>query len=364
MSHKDVIQKSMQQVNNSYTFLQEFELTKLLHDKSVSKQSIQDVIDTSINNHEFRSIIELGIKQYCKINKESEMMSNILKSFHSKNIICTPKLLTNNLETNPTNISSEISNLNNDFHYCHSSLKIQTIICKIFEYLDFQSLIKCSKVNSSFLFDSYQPLSIYSLNTENLYSITWKNKSSFRSERNGFGWVSVSDHFKEATKVLLCKNILRFRNVSSIIIRTWPPFLNQYLEPLGLWSKITQICIHHDNYSNMILSIENSNYSDIFCKIIDNNYQQLKKLKLYWYCNKENKLSTCALSIIDKLNTLTFNNLKYLVFYNHSLYKFPQCPQLISLVLKHCYTCVNFWKSLIDSNNNRLSIGRINITSC
>ena len=78
------------------------------------------------------------------------------------------------------------------------------------------------QVNISFLFDSYQPSSLYKLSiaSNDLYSI--KDTASSQIARTGSGVRSRSIYHRSQTdinnKIEFCKDILRFRNVSHLIL--------------------------------------------------------------------------------------------------------------------------------------------------
>ena len=56
-----------------------------------------------------------------------------------------------------------------DVEYSVQVFEIQDLMCGIFEYLDLRSLVRCSLVNISWLYASYNPSSIFRLNTNDLY---------------------------------------------------------------------------------------------------------------------------------------------------------------------------------------------------
>ena len=82
------------------------------------------------------------------------------------------------------------TNGSNKKKYFFKLFNIESLTCLIFKYLDFKSLNNCSLVCLSFLYDSYNPFSIFNLNINDLIKIkkTSSQINNYHGARSRLGY--------------------------------------------------------------------------------------------------------------------------------------------------------------------------------
>ena len=127
-------------------------------------------MQASLQSGEFREIIRRGIISHCKDKNSIKIVQSICNNISKMNINLIPN------SNDKLSSSHQISNSSGDVY--HKTLSIQSIICKVFSYLDVKSCCRCSRVNTQWLYDSYQPSSIYKIDLDKLFIIDPKYSNS------------------------------------------------------------------------------------------------------------------------------------------------------------------------------------------
>ena len=238
-----------------YDSLTRFELIHHIFDDSVSKETIANILVNNLDEKQFRSIIHYGIEKYVDKTNNFEIIHNIHDKFESSietqdrninknnNATANTTTLTNTDITNITSISTNNSTQTPRTQNSTSKVfSISSLLCKIFQYLNFQSLIKYRLVNTTWLYHSYYPSSVTYLNIGNLFDKNIIDKQNINE-------------------------LLRFRNISSIKIQAWKnnSNANKIFSHLTTFNKLRKICIYTGGIDDNIV------YNNTICQLILNN---------------------------------------------------------------------------------------------
>ena len=139
-------------------------------DKDVKKQEINNlVINTDLDSTQQKTakkilsnlIIKHGIKKfmsnYYNENKHAFIIEHIFQKLILINYSKEYQELTTYINNNNDNDNDSYSTSNSQCRLLNAS----DLMCTIYQYLEFSDLIQCSLVNSNFLYDSFNPNSIY-----------------------------------------------------------------------------------------------------------------------------------------------------------------------------------------------------------
>ena len=253
----------------NYDFVSLFEVKHTVSNESIDLETILDCLRKALSEQKTREIINHGIEYYCNKIDNFNIIKLIQHQFSSINLIKDSDINDNKKDNNISN---------KDCYYMFETFDIQEVVCKIFQFLDFQSLIQCRKVNRQWMKDSYQPLSIYHVNTCNLFGSTYedgygareshvphyRNISAFKSARfvEIHPWSSsrtLKDYF-QLLKTQFCKI-----NQLSIL----PPSTRQFAENDVTTNNVNQFvdtinCILKNNMNGIeTLSIENEGIKEV-----------------------------------------------------------------------------------------------------
>ena len=332
--------------NLNYDFVSSFELKQSVSNESIDLETMVRCLNKVLSSQQLRHIINLGIECYCKEKNNFDIIKMIQNQFSSIN----PIKKSSSKSKNDNNTDS--SHTGYYHYYCFETFDIQEIVCKIFQFLDFQSLINCRKVNIQWMKDSYQPLSIYHVNTNNLY-----------------GASALKDHYH---------NILTFKNAHCLEIHPWPPALKDYFQLLKTqFCKIDQLSIVSSplelaRQTNVELDHEemSSQYVDMIGCILQNSKNGLQKLLI----DQENSQTTLVGNVVNDLfnlkkeekeeSNIYLKNLQDLQLRDFTVIRFSlkfNFSNLRVLCLDRMCTELEFWQQLKDGFCG-CSVNGINMT--
>ena len=212
--------------------------------------------------------------------------------------------------------------------------EIQSLICSIFSYLDFESWLQCSQVNVQWLDDSNDATSLSHIETKDLC------------------------HANHGC----CKyNINKFKNVQSLKITHWHYQLDQYFQNLEKFLNISKLEFEA-NYNPQTL--------DIATKIVENNKNKLKKLII------RNQLMLIHLRcqfleslFLPRLTELDVSGVNVQGFYlNKQKQKrkaiLLNSNNLQNVKLDNCGLGVGFWRDMADNEVSLSNIKIFSLTGC
>lgn len=141
----------------------------------------------------------------------------------------------------------------------HSLFIITDIMTNIFQYLDFQSLVSCGKVNSWFRKDAFQPSAIYHCNLDDI-------KRIFENEKQ---------HEKQRF------HLSRFRKSKSITVNISGTNCSEYhCDVTNIMTSAISLSKHCGSINRVVFGIDSDkgkclNYSHLASKCIDTSFQLL-----------------------------------------------------------------------------------------
>ena len=197
----------------NFDFLAVFSTLRWIANKTIPISEIVAVLQSSINDDQFRDVIQRGIVSYYTRHNSTK----IVESIYNQLTIPT----TCNNDKKESSADDDNNNINVESissSACDKALSVQSIVCKVFSYMNVKSLCNCSKVNIQWLYDSYQPCSIYHINIDTILN----RKRTRRPYVLGFSTVASSTPFDV--------DLTRFRHVESIRI---DETLNRLIEPIN-----------------------------------------------------------------------------------------------------------------------------------
>ena len=238
------------QLNKEYDFLVHFELSKAIRNKDAPLYDIIDALKSATNEEQIREIIVDGINFQFQQTNNFQMISNTHQQLNSnhypkqKNNKISPSTSTNAPKQLRTNSSTNV-------------FQIQSLICSIFGYLDFKSLLTCSRVNKQWMYDSYHPSSLSHINTNQLYKIC-------RSQNGTSSIVTYKSFY----------NINRFKKVESIKVDAWCDQLDEYFGNLKKFLNISKFIFDFGGS----MSTRSKHCTTIMNKMIKNNKETLTSI--------------------------------------------------------------------------------------
>lgn len=224
------------------TFLKWFEIHRLLANVDVDIKKIFIKLQNTLTTKQLKTILSFGIRQcYTDLSTHDTTIHDIHHALNSIEISTKPN----------ANTSIPISSNNNRYDSTSSMKKVfevDSLHCKMFEYLDFDSIKICSMINLQWLYISYDPRSCYYFNIRDHYSSN--TKGSWRCANY---------------------NILRFRNAKIVNLRNWKHSskLLQLFCNLKYFNKIHEIIIDRPHLHEDIPI--NPSFSFLIGQIIKNN---------------------------------------------------------------------------------------------
>ena len=257
------------------------------------------------------------------------------------------------------------------------SLSVQSILCKIFQFLDLKSLLKCDLVNKQWLNDARQPASVYHLNMDDIFNRLSPAASTIKGLKPGECDYNVPQdltRFKNVESVSFCKlltysynrkiikfcesNFSRLQKIKKIAIRV-DLLLYAHDHPRHAWKKILRnlLFINMNHLVAIKLSTNSSVASQsqepwIWSFICENGKHN--------QADKDDKM--------DEKKLLSFPELRQLTVSYMNLYSFPKILHNNGLkVLKifgGSFLGRGFWNDLIKYKENISNIEEICLNGC
>ena len=153
----------------TYDFLKRAKLIEIISDKSVTNDSIHNLLH-ALDSTTLRKIILYGIEvhhiAYGAGTSTTAIYSPIFEKSNDLALIC----------------STDVNEANDAVHTLQSPFDVSDLSYKIFQYLDFKSLIQCRKVNRQFMNDAFKPSAIYHVNMNVTHKLLSEIKDRSRRE--------------------------------------------------------------------------------------------------------------------------------------------------------------------------------------
>ena len=114
--------------------------------------------------------------------------------------------------------------------YQQQTFNVQSLQNEIFQHLNYESSLNCRKVNRQWMYGSYDPCSMYHINTNDLYKLSIqlrKKKLCFRCKtyddsRYDSDDDSDYDSEKKSSNTHFCDDLYFLSNIRSLTINEWP----------------------------------------------------------------------------------------------------------------------------------------------
>ena len=310
-------------LNHDYSFLHHFDVVHAIRNKANSIDDVLDVFKSAVGEENIREIIVNYLNSRIVNSNDFQPISKMHQKFNANK-----------------NTSISINTKNN---VCETStvFQIQNLMCSIFSFLDFRSLLKCSRVNVQWLYDSYHPASLIHINTSGLYK-----------QNNMHAKGLVFDTFY---------NINRFKNVTSVTVTPFPHQLNEYFTILDKFHDIRKLNLVYDTYDEMV----NLN------KIIENNKYRLKQLTI-----GTNKSRTqdgfqewkfLKSAFLPCLETLYVRDIMMNSFYSNKeqqTFETNNFNRLEKVEVTDARLGIGFWRDLADDKSYLSNIKSLSFDEC
>ena len=364
-------ESNIPQLNDDYNFLVHFAVNQAIRNKQNSLDEIFDAFKSHINQDDIREIFVDGLDTRFKKSNNFKIIQAIYHTFDSdeNNIL---------VNTNGKKININNDNKRNSFKQSAIAItpenrcphldvfRIQNLMCSIFSYLDFQSLLKCSHVNQNWLYDSYCPMSTAFISTKNMYKENRHNIKLFNVNVRQLP-TRPHDHYDyhhptEKVSYQCFHNINRFKNVSSLQISYLPPNckLDRYFRNLEKFRNISKLYLETD--------LDHDRQLEILSTVIENNKNKLKTLTIYTISRQNISKCTFLQSIfLSHLTTLRIigmnvqalkllsqspsTDLELETSVNVSFNNFDN-SKLQHVVFDSCHLDIEFWRGLDNGKTN------------
>ena len=351
------------QFNTDYNFLHHFEVNHAIMNEQNSIQTILDTLQATTSDKHIRKIIVFGLQSQFETSNNFQTISKIHQSLQAKSH--TTISINSNRNCN--------ANVNQPKTASKNVFAIQSIMCSIFSFLDFISILKCSRVNKQWLYDSYHPTSMTHVETNQLYRYHAHNDYYGRDEVER-QYIQNYEHFS---------NILRYKHVCSLDIGEWDCLLNDYFGNLQKFLNISKLCVNFTQTYFGYFNSDGANMIDMTKKVVENNRNNLKYLSF----KMEKKNSSDDYTIrydyakrlldSDFLQSVFLCNLAELRISGmvvKGLY-LNKCEisddasninknKLETLIIKDSSLELEFWHDLADDKSNLSNIKKIIFHSC
>ena len=346
-----------------HTFLPVFELESTILDFDHPIESILHAIKQSITESQLRDVLRFGIK-YCyenaltaTINKDISIETQQPNSHTNSNSIITA--------INATfveNFGRSFSNQTDRMTTVNNVLNIQTIMCQIFQFLNFQSLVKASQVNKRCLRNSYHPSSIYTLNINNNYI----KRLLKLTDKDPFAPATIFRQFARFSyaKILKCCIIITKEDEKASIIKYLLHYLSHCRKLCAI--EINLIDIVKDWYGSFSAAfIIQSSLTNMIEFVLKNNcstlthlniYSQGLRMENYDYVSKTMQ-TTIDDTIIKRLDLtqINFQSLHQAIF-NGEIYSITKTSTVQRLDLINLHFTKHTWFSINQFNLSNVRV--------
>ena len=358
-------------MTSNIKFIKQIRVARLVNDDSLTDEEILKAFQAKLTSKQLRTVLANGIHE---LYNTSENVTKVLDPLYqelnkTKQAKSKSKSLDNNGEIkqndSPNDAPNNESNDSNDslkLRALDTALGIDLIMCRILSFLDFQSLIKCSLINSNWLENTFQNASIYNLNLGSLYNykklVLNMQPWNYFEKLNKEGQSKCEDEEK--------KLLLRFRNVLSLTMQRWPGgSLIQYFENLKKFKKLRQLFIVQPIANGIPrLDVTSQEYRRIILGIIKTNAYNLNTLSIAPFYSE-----TFNAAFLNEIWRLKLSNLQTLKIKNIVLTNAfitnssIIAPKLIELYLNRCEFDMEMFRQCYNLFNKLeiLKIDRVRI---
>ena len=293
--------------NGDYDFVTLFDTKSIIHKESTSFDTLFDAVRNSWSKKEFAKILMSGVDSHFETTKDFKFISKFHDSLKNE----LPSIY-NTTERNTHKHSKQHNDQSNDKNVIQSQqsnynynrvFNIQSLSCTVFQYLDFNSFIKCHQINLQWLYDCYQPSSVayLSLDTNDLFF----DGESYANKNCGRG-----GNIQRTKTHPIFHNISRFKSISSL--RVCPGGGKQfeqnaeYLSELNQFTKVSRLTV---SYVENLLSPDSNTFSCVLANLIENNKDNLKCIRIRGNIQCLEKIE--SITHFPKLNTLHVSDLAF-----------------------------------------------------
>ena len=228
-------------------FLTHFDLLRIIqNEKITSIDAVCETLMKCLSQEQLRRIIRLGIEMHFAQSKDCQLIKHIYNAFSDYH-----QAVNRNNKITTTNRKKKTKR----HKYRNDTFAIRDLFCNIFSFLDYDTLRDCSKVNSNWLFGSYNPSSLYCFNTSMIHRKYQK-------------FIKYGD-----------LNLLRFKHCRKIVIEHSPD--KQFPSVVDVFDNVREIDVngllklvqypHGDAISHTIQRIG--------MRIIKNNVNKIEKMR-------------------------------------------------------------------------------------
>ena len=324
-------------LNHDYDFLVHFDVNSAIRSNRCSIDQVVELIKSSASEAQIREIIVDGIDSQFKKSNNFQIISNIHK--HINQIILNNNHKHNNKSTGESKSQATPT---------PKVFQIQSLICSIFGYLDFQSLLTCSRVNRQWLYDSYNPASLTHIATNHLYKKS-KHKCFY--------------------------NLNRFKSVGSLKLNGWDSEYDDYFRNLEKFLNFSKLHFEIEE-GYLSYSYNSESVIGIMPRLIENNKDKLQTLIISkrhgWSQREKNKANLLQCEFLESfffphLVTLRVRGIILQAFYlnnNNNNNNNDNFNSLQDIEMKNSHLSIGFWRDMYDDKSNLSNIKRLSFIGC
>ena len=258
--------------SDSTAILALVDVLRVLYDTNTTKEQISSWLQETLDTRQFKRLIEYGIKKYDKQHKDSHLLTNLCN-----NVEWISQKSTNNqrisTDTDQKSIQSVPVGTRRSSIQTNSSIvgatkvfHIEELTLHMFQFLDFQSFLRCRRTNRRWFYDSYHVRSIVNVNISDLHYISKKcsNYNGYlKDEIPSIAEDTVCTH-EDMTKICTMLHLGPIEgNCSRINIDCWCKSILQSNKKQSDWDDLVSLM---DNFGQSKLTRISINISKFRCK--------------------------------------------------------------------------------------------------
>ena len=356
------------------SFINKFHVGKCIADVSIPCKSILHILQSTLPDKDLRQVMLKGLQSYNDNQNDFEIYDTICNEFIQLEAQSSmvPEQSGPFLKTLQNDSSSQTNVIDPDHPHCHDHgyagnhifshvyprtkakdparlivndnqsnyekvFNIKDLVIKTFQYLDLQSLLQCSLVNIAWLYDSYNPVSLYHINTDEIEKMRQNNN-------HGKGRFSSMKELKHTRSI----NVKKWNTLNETT--------HKYFQQLTKLNNFRKITIDDSKSSEYGWEFE-PKFEQCLTQLIVNNAQKMTHL---WVNINEDGRE----DLIETILKLKFPNMKDLSICNagYKYDKFVSAPRLNKLELINTFgtgisdmthrslVLLQFWQSLVEKN--------------
>ena len=300
-----------------FDLLKFIDVLRTVKDDSNCYRNVENLLIESVTQGTFEKVIQIGfkrLKSYFKATNVVPTKRLILsigiatyykqcKSANFKDIETIHKALTNpksnsNSSVKLTHIPNVSTSISKSTKYTYTSivLSIPQTNCLIFQYLDLQSLFKCRRVNQRWLYDAYNPLSIYHIDLSQVMQYCEYNCKQLQdgAEETLDNTNANYNDIDKAIPITWCQSIKMTTKDTLYYARKWPWAVVNTGNDNNININVDHVsCSYNDNQTH--------EYEPMCCQIL---IPRLKYLKI------DMELQQRVTCLSDKHLRINWNNLR------------------------------------------------------